>query len=126
MDKVVVMIEDDPVLRSAYQTILTREGFDVVAARDGLEGMKLAETTDPDLVLLDLLMPNFDGMEFLRQFDHTKHPKAKIVVFSNMGDPKQEKAALELGATNYLVKSEFSPKELVDFIQKLLSEPANE
>jgi DNA-binding response OmpR family regulator len=118
----VLIIEDDAVLRGAYETALTIEGYQAQAAADGLEGLKLAERDEPDLILLDMLMPALNGLEFLRQFDApTKHTKTKIIVFSNMSVPSEVKDALRLGASKYLTKSSFTPKEMESIIKEVLA-----
>lgn len=117
----VLIAEDDAVLRSAYETVLTLEGYQVVAASDGLEALELAEKQDPDIILLDMLMPNLNGLEFLERFRGPKeHPHTKIIVFSNMSVPSDVKDAMRLGATKYLTKSSFTPKEMEGIIQEVL------
>lgn len=118
----VLIIEDDPFLRNAYNNILTKEGFEVILSEDGQEGLETANANEPDLIILDMLMPNMDGLEFLKAFDGpNKHPKTKIIVFSNMSIQDKINEALSLGATNYKTKAFFSPKEMVALIRETLS-----
>lgn len=118
----VLIIEDDTVLRDAYATALTLDGYHTTTARDGEEGLERAEKDKPDLILLDMLMPKLNGLEFLRRFDApAKHPKTKIIVFSNMSVPSDVKDAMALGATKYLTKSSFTPKEIESIIQEVLA-----
>ena len=119
----VLIIEDDLVLQNAYHTALTMEGHEATTAVDGMEGLKVAEHHNPDVILLDMLMPNMNGLEFLRAYDvKTKHPHTKVIVFSNMSVPSEVKGALQLGASKYLTKSSFTPKEMVGIIKEVLTE----
>jgi CheY-like chemotaxis protein len=116
----ILIVEDDVILRSAYQTVLEAEGHEAVATADGLEGLEEAARIDPDVILLDMLMPNLDGLEFLRAFDvKNKHPHTKVVVFSNMSVPSDVKDAMNLGASKYLTKSSFTPKEILTIIKEV-------
>jgi DNA-binding response OmpR family regulator len=118
----ILIIEDDAVLRGAYETALTLEGYHTRTASDGEEGLAMAEQDEPDLILLDMLMPKLNGQEFLRRFDApTKHQRTKIIVLSNMSVPSDVKDALYLGATKYLTKSSFTPKEIESIIQEVLT-----
>jgi DNA-binding response OmpR family regulator len=118
----VLIIEDDAVLRGAYETALTLEGYRARAAADGQEGLAMAEREEPDLILLDMLMPKLNGLEFLRRFDApAKHTQTKIIVFSNMSVPSEVKDAMRLGATKYLTKSSFTPKEMESIIKEVLT-----
>ncbi|HUC87075.1 MAG TPA: response regulator [Candidatus Saccharimonadales bacterium] len=117
----VLLVEDDAVLRSAYETVLEMEGYRVKIAIDGLEALKLAQSEEFDVILLDMLMPNLGGLEFLQAFEaKTKHPATKIIVFSNMSVPSDVKDAMQLGATKYLTKSSFTPKEMESIITEIL------
>ena len=121
----VLIIEDDPFLNRAYQTILRREGFEVVSAVDGVLGLEKANEVKPDLILLDMLMPRLGGLEFLRIYKPKElHPEVKVIVFSNMSVPESVKEAMELGAIKYMTKSSFSPKEMVTLIKETLNDPA--
>jgi CheY-like chemotaxis protein len=118
----VLIVEDDAVLRSAYETVLTMEGYRAQTAADGLKALDAAETEEFDVILLDMLMPNLGGLEFLQAFEaKTKHPKTKIIVFSNMSVPSDVKDAMQLGATKYLTKSSFTPKEMESIITEVLT-----
>lgn len=117
----ILIVEDDAVLRSAYQTVLTMEGYEAQSAADGLEALHLAESHEFDVILLDMLMPNLNGLEFLHSFNaKAKHPQTKIIVFSNMSVPSDVKNAMRLGATKYLTKSSFTPKEIASIIKEVL------
>lgn len=124
----ILIAEDDATLRTAYETVLTMEGFEVLSASDGLEGLRMALDSKPDLIVLDMLMPNMDGMEFLRTFKkQSQSSDTKIIVFSNIASPDKMKEATDLGALKYLTKATFTPKEMVATIKEALGQsPAPE
>ncbi len=116
----ILIIEDDAILQGAYDTVLTMEGYETKTAPDGIEGLRVAEEMEPDVILLDMLMPNLNGLEFLRAYEpKVKHPNTKIIVFSNMSVPSDVKDAMQLGASKYLTKSSFTPKEMVGIIKEI-------
>ena len=91
-------------------------------AHDGEEGLTMAESEHPDIILLDMLMPKMHGIQFLEKYDvRNNHPGTKIIVFSNMDSNDLQKQALELGATKYEVKSRFSPNELAALVNQTLA-----
>lgn len=116
----VLIVEDELPLRMAYDTILKRDGHIVDRAKDGAEALEKVEKFKPDLILLDLLMPNVDGIEFLKKYDLTKHPKVKVVVFSNLSHSEQIEEAEKLGAVRYVVKSSVTPSQLSQLIVDVL------
>lgn len=119
----ILIIEDDPRLEKTYDTIFAHHGHTVVRAHDGEEGLQVAEAENPDIILLDVLMPKVNGIEFLRQFDiKNKHPNTKVIMFSNMDSADLQTQAAELGATSYQVKSRFSPNELAQLINETLAQ----
>jgi CheY-like chemotaxis protein len=118
----VLIVEDDAMLRSAYETVLTMDGYETSTASDGQEALAIGRKLDPDVILLDMLMPNMNGLEFLEQFNvKSEHPKTKIIVFSNMSVPSDVKDAMRLGATKYLTKSSFTPREIEDIIKEVIA-----
>ena len=119
----ILIIEDDPSLRKIYVAILSMEGFNVTGAFDGQEGLRLAAEIQPDLILLDMMMPNMNGIEFLRAYDILgQHPKVKVIAFSNTEKPEFVNEARKLGATRYTAKYSFTPKTLVSLIRETLAE----
>jgi DNA-binding response OmpR family regulator len=125
MSKKILIVEDDLRLKITYDTIFSQEGYTVLRAQDGEEGLRVAETELPDIILLDMMMPKMDGLEFLRRFDvANRHPGTKIIVFSNMMQAETTKQAYELGATRYEIKATFSPKQLAELVRTTLETPA--
>ncbi len=119
----ILIVEDDAILQSAYNTVLSMEGFEVFTAPDGVEGLRVANEQSPDVILLDMLMPNLNGIDFLRSYDvKTKHPNSRVIVFSNISVPESMKEAMQLGAVKYLTKASFTPKEMVAVIKEVLGQ----
>lgn len=117
----ILVIEDDKALNEAYELILKKEGHEVEVATDGQVGLDKLKSFSPDLILLDLLMPNLDGIGFLKKFRQT-YPKSeiKIVVLTNLDQDKEIDEALELGAYKYIVKARTSPMQLAVNVNRLV------
>ena len=121
--KTVLIVEDERMLNEAYQMILQKEGYKVYVAYDGNEAIEQAQKTEPDLILLDLRMPNVGGIDFLKQYNlEKKHPKVKVIVFSNLDAQKEIDEAYALGAHKYMLKAWASPKELANLVKDTLQE----
>jgi DNA-binding response OmpR family regulator len=119
----VLVVEDELELSEAYEIILSGAGYTVSIARDGYDALKLLESLEPDIILLDLRMPRVNGLEFLKQYDVKKsHPNTKIIVFSNLDSQKDIDEAYDLGADRYILKAWASPKELLQLVQDTLEE----
>lgn len=121
----VLIVEDDQFLRNAYNNVLSKENFDVKVAENGHIGLEIANGWKPDVIMLDMLMPGMDGVEFLKQYDAKSKPDVKIIVFSNMSIPEKVNEAISLGAIDYKTKANFTPKEMVNFIRETISGPSN-
>lgn len=117
----ILIVEDEKNLNEAYQMILGHQGHEIIAAYDGTEALKVTENNDPDLILLDLRMPQMGGVEFLKKYNLKKaHPKVKVVIFSNLDTQHEIDEAYRLGAEKYMLKAWASPKELVQLVDNLL------
>jgi two-component system, OmpR family, response regulator VicR len=116
----VVVVEDEPALNEAYNIILKSAGYTTASATNGEEALELVSQKDPDLILLDLRMPRMDGNQFLREYDLKKHPKVKVIVFSNYDMEREIDEAYALGAERYIVKALASPKELLKIVKDTL------
>ncbi len=114
-----LVVEDYESLQMLYRSVLEADGYDVIVASDGEDALTAART-EPDLILLDLLLPKMGGLEFLRAYDLTKHPKVKVIVFSNMSSAELYKEAKALGISDYLIKAKFSPKELMTVVRRVM------
>ena len=116
MAKKILLIEDDPDIQKMYSDKLTFEGYKVLSSMDGQEGLLLARTEKPDLILLDIMLPRgmngFDVLEELRKDDDLKD--TPVIVLTNLDT--EEEVAEKVGATDYLVKAN---TELPDLVKKI-------
>lgn len=115
----VLIVEDEKVLRDVYSLIITSLGYTVYTANDGIAGLKQLKKHKPDIMLLDIFMPNMDGQELLRKLKKADYPNIKIVVFSNMSDNKIIQEVLDNGADKFVLKSSLAPNELEHLIHDL-------
>lgn len=117
----ILMIEDNEALVEMYNLKLTREGFSVITAFSGEEGIQKAIDEKPDLILLDILMPNMDGFEVLKIIRNNTSLEVPIIILSNLGQQEQIEKGYQLGATAYLVKANFTPLQAVEKIKEFLA-----
>lgn len=105
-----------------YRDQFSKAGFSVVWASSAEQGLKELSRAAPDLVLLDLLLPIKSGLYFLeklRQVSDSKVSQLPVIVLSNYDDPETKQRAKELNVSGHLLKTDFTPKELVDEIKKI-------
>lgn len=114
----ILVVEDEKVLNNAYETILTKSGHKVAVAFDGQEALQKLEDFSPDVILLDLKMPNVDGIGFLKAYaKQGRKKRSKIVLFSNFDLQKEIDEAFALGVDKYVLKAWASPKDLLKIIE---------
>ena len=119
--KKILIIEDEKTLSDVLKNKLTSEGFEVALAGDGQEGLTKIKEFEPDLILLDIMMPKLDGYQVLEKIkEDTTMPKVPVVIISNSGQPVEIDRALQLGAKDYLVKAQFTPEEVMEKVKKFL------
>jgi len=115
MSKSILLIEDFPVIQEMYGDYLTNNGYSVDVAGDGVTALEKVKDNTYDFVLVDLLLPTVNGIEFLEKF--TDRPKqTKVIVLSDFTEPKTVARAYELGISNYLIKAENTPSQLLEFL----------
>ncbi|RJQ71983.1 DNA-binding response regulator [Pseudonocardiaceae bacterium YIM PH 21723] len=113
----VLVVDDDLTVRDVVRRYLERAGYQVALAGDGESALRLAETTRPDLVILDLMLPGIDGLEVCRRL--RADSAVPIVMLTALGEEQDRIVGLELGADDYVTKP-FSPRELVLRVQSVL------
>lgn len=121
----ILFVEDDPLIVKIYTTRLTADGYTVLSAENGEDGLKLAEQEIPDLVVLDIMMPKIDGfgvLEKLRQ--NQKMQSTPILIYSNLAQEGEIERAKQMGATEFIVKANLSPIEMVEKIKKYVNQNA--
>jgi len=116
--KKILIIEDDDFFRELIRKkLLSNKNFEIIEAIDGEKGIEAMKEKKPDLVLLDLLLPNVDGFEVLsRAKGDSDISKIPIIILSNLGQQEDIEKALKLGANDYLIKSQFDINQIVDKI----------
>ncbi len=118
----ILVAEDDQFLANAYKAKLSRVGFDLEIAENGEETIAKMASFQPDVLLLDLMMPKKDGFAVLMELrKQERWKKIPIIVASNLGLKEDIDRAMNLGATAYVVKSNLSLSDLVDKINSFLS-----
>jgi DNA-binding response OmpR family regulator len=116
----VLLVEDDPVILRLLEVNFDLEGFDVVVAHDGAEGIDLARSERPDLVISDIMMPNVSGLELVAALKGDGATAAiPIILLSAKAQSADVKAGMEAGADDYVTKP-FEPLELVDRVRALI------
>lgn len=118
----ILIIEDDRFIAKMYQTKLDLEGYDVEVAENGVVGVEKIKSFEPDLVLLDIIMPEMDGFGVLEAIrDDDAINSTQVVVMSNLAQEDHLKRAKALGAKDYIVKSQFTPMDVVKKIKEVLA-----
>lgn len=123
----ILIVEDDKDLNNAYRIILESAGHATQSAFDGKEALEILDSFEPDLILLDLLMPIMGGLEFLQNYNlKHAHPKVKVLIFTNMENSPEVTEAYNLGAHRCIIKSWTAPHNLARVIQDTLNTPVSE
>lgn len=119
MPKKILMLEDDEMISEIYKKQLEKVGWEVEVVAEGSHVAEKIQKEEPDLALLDLLIPGGGGIEILKQLKDW-NGKTKKVIFSNSQDEEYEKEALSLGAHGFLIKANFTPSQLLEALDKIL------
>lgn len=120
--KKICIIDDEPLILEMYKIKLINEGFEVVTACDGAQGFLTLKKEKPDLALVDIIMPNEDGLSLMKRIKNDPETeKMPVIVLTNLDDAKTRKTACELGALFYLVKPHFMPSQLVKIVKEVLN-----
>lgn len=120
--KSILLVEDDPFLIDIYQSKLKEKGFDVNVAEEGKQAWELLRKKKPDLLLLDIVLPNMDGWEIIKKIKEDARLKdLKVIILSNLGQKDEVEKGINLGAVKYMIKARFTPTEIVQEIEKILN-----
>jgi len=119
--KKILIVEDEATLNKALAEFLGDEGFETFSAFDGEQALELASAKDPDLVLLDIIIPKKDGYEVLEELKkNAKTKNIPVVLLTNLESPEDIQKATDKGATTYLVKSSYKLEEVADKVKGIL------
>lgn len=118
----ILLIEDDIFFRKFYVEKLKERGFEIDEADDGNQGLEKIQSFKPDLIVLDIIMPNKDGFEVLKSLQENPTPKKiPVLVFSTLGQESDVEKAKKMGASDYVNKSMFDFNELLAKINNLIN-----
>jgi len=117
--KKILIIEDEELLYNLLRKKLIAEGYNVSVSEDGQKGLDSMKKDIPDLILLDIVMPNKNGFEVMEEMQKDKRLKnIPIIIISNSGQPVEIDKAKNLGAKDWLVKTDFEPLEVIKKVKK--------
>ena len=117
----ILFIEDEPTLQKTLGDVLVKQGYEIRAAFDGQEGLKVAREFKPDLILLDLILPKMDGFAVLKELKNDANLKdVPVIVLTNLEGTADVEKVLEYGATTYLVKANYDLPEVVAKVKQAL------
>ncbi len=118
----ILLVEDDSFLAGMYVTKLTLEGFDVVLASDGEQGLEVYKKEHPQVILLDIVLPKMSGFDVLQAIKKdSRSGETRVILLTNLGQREDVSRGLALGADDYLIKAHFMPSEVVAKIKKMMS-----
>jgi len=118
----VLIIDDDPYISEMYLLKFRESGFEVATGADGKEALDKTLQWQPDILLLDVVMPVYDGFEVLRRLkEQGALEKTKVVLLTNLGQREDIDRGMKLGAVEYVIKAHFTPSEVVEKVKHLLS-----
>ena len=118
-----LLIEDNPDTRQIYKDVFERDGFEVLQAEDGEKGLSYAQSTLPDIILLDLMLPKLNGFDLLKRLRaEAETEKLPVVIFSAVADASDRKKAAELGVTEFSVKATNTPKQVLSRVRAVLEQ----
>jgi len=122
----VAIIEDDLAIAQMYRMKFEAEGFTVDIAENGKLGLELCEVMKPDVVLLDLMMPEMNGDEMLQIMRETEWGKTTpVVVLTNIGEQEAPDSLKKLGVSAFIVKAEMTPRQVAEVVKAFLEAPKN-
>lgn len=117
----IAVIEDEPSIRELYQAKLRIAGYDVRTAKDGREGLKLVREFMPELVLLDIRMPEMNGDQVLLKMRQKEWgANIRVVILTNLSKDEAPSVLRFLNVDRYIVKAHYTPKQIVEIVEEIL------
>lgn len=118
----IAIIEDDQAISQMYRLKFEAEGYDVETADNGKLGLELAKQMKPDIILLDLMMPEMTGDEMLDKLRKTDWGQdIKVIILTNMGEQEAPPILRELGVKRFIVKAEMTPRQVAEMVKTELT-----
>jgi len=117
----VLIIEDEEILINMYKSKFEREGFEVYQALNGKNGLDQVKENKPDIILLDIIMPEMDGFMVLKDLkSNSETQNIPVIMLTNLGQEEDIEKGKELGAKDYLVKVDSTPNQVVEKVKEIL------
>jgi DNA-binding response OmpR family regulator len=121
MSHKIAIVEDDKAISQMYRIKFEAEGYEVETAENGKLGLKLAETMKPDILLLDLMMPEMNGDEMLIQLRATDWGKdMKVIILTNVGEQEIPESIKDLNASAFILKADMTPRQVAEIVKEKL------
>ena len=117
----IAIIEDDQAISQMYRIKFESEGFTVETAENGKLGLELIENLRPDIILLDLMMPEMNGEEMLIQLRKQPWGNIPVIILTNVGEQEIPDVARQLGVNKFILKADMTPKQVVDLVKTQLA-----
>ncbi len=118
----VAIVEDDQAISQMYRIKFEAEGYEVETASNGKLGLELAEKMQPDIILLDLMMPEMTGDEMLQKLRSTDWgANIRVIILTNMGEQEAPPILKELGVKRFIVKAEMTPRQVAEMVKTELA-----
>jgi DNA-binding response OmpR family regulator len=118
----IAIIEDDQTIAQMYRLKFEAEGYTVQTAENGKLGLELSESMKPDIILMDLMMPEMTGDQMLEKLRATDWGKdIKVIVLTNMGEQEIPTKVKELGVSGIILKADMTPRQVAELVKKQLS-----
>jgi DNA-binding response OmpR family regulator len=119
--KKILIVEDDQMIASMYKTKFEADGFECLMAGEGPSGLEMVKTEKPDLVMLDIMLPQLDGFSILKAIKNDNETKnTPVIMLTNLGTEEDKAKGQKMGAIDYLVKASLTPAEISKKIKDYL------
>jgi DNA-binding response OmpR family regulator len=121
MSNKIAIIEDDLTISQMYRLKFEAEGYKVISAHNGKDGLQVIEKDIPDIILLDLMMPEMNGDEMLAQLRKTDWGKnIKVIILTNMGEQEVPDEVKKLGVSSIILKADMTPRQVAEIVKTQL------
>lgn len=118
----ILIVEDEQILVDVLESRLTKEDYQVEITKNGEQGLEVMKNNEPDLILLDIVMPKMDGLEVLEEMNKTPDLREiPVIVISNSSQEAELEKAKQLGAEDCIIKTEFDPQQVVNKVEQQLN-----
>lgn len=123
----IVVVEDEPAIRTMYKTKLSLEGFEVYSAENASEGLRIIKEKAPDIILLDIRMPGMPGDEMLAKLRSQKWGASiRVIVLTNLSRNEAPSSLRYLNVDRYVVKAHHTPAQIVEIVREVLNLPGKQ